>query len=75
MAVVVAVFHKMGVNDQVHVSAAVHLRKGSTVPKNKWVSRHTAGLGLTTKVIFVSMAVNRFQVFGQESIPFSQTHK
>jgi hypothetical protein len=29
----------MGVNDQLHISAAVHLRKGSTVPKNKWLSR------------------------------------
>jgi len=34
MAVVVAVFHKDGVNDQPHVSAAVHLRKGSTVPSD-----------------------------------------
>jgi len=29
----------MGVNDQLHVSAAVHPRKGSTVPQNKWLSR------------------------------------
>jgi hypothetical protein len=52
MAVVVAVLYKEGVNDELHVSAAVHLRKGSTVPKNKWLSRLRSWPGFDDKENF-----------------------
>ena len=61
-------------NEQLHVSTAVYQRKGSTVPKNKWLSKLRSWPGFDDEEIFASLAVNRYQVSSQESISFSQMH-